>query len=901
MKKPIPFGKYTLLERINVGGMAEVFKAKTFGVEGFERLVAVKRILPNIAEDEEFIAMFIDEAKIAVQLQHANIAQIFDLGKVEGSFFIALEYVLGRDLRATFDRLRQRGEVMPFAQACFIVMQVCEGLDYAHNKRDAQGHELHLVHRDISPQNVLIGFEGEIKLIDFGIAKAAGKASKTQAGILKGKFGYMSPEQVRGLPIDRRSDIFSVGIVLYELLTGERLFMGESDFSTLEKVRNVEILPPSSYNKDIPTELERIVLKVLAKDPEDRYQNAIDLHDDLQAFLFTKGELFSRKDLAAWMKRMFPGEIEEENAKADFYRRVVAPSAASAPAGVGVGAGGGGTRKAETMLGMGLGAGGSAMSPEGSSLSLSRDSTKRKEMGKNGSNDQMEWDDEELDTQIFEREQTEEPEMLESRDIFEDDDDRTVANEPPPDVLRAATAPQLATPAPLTSPPRGVPASATPVSGARIPLPSVGGATRLPGPPSGAPKTLFGMPAPGLPIPPPPGSRPIPAPAPNTTSSGIRQPRVTVSGIPAVGAPGQQQRRATGGFAPVTAAPLPVPPPVKGKGIGIFLVVLLVVGAGAVGTYYWYQNRPGKVEISTVPADATILVDNVKVADKSPFTLEHAPGAFAVSVVRPGYGRNDQNVVVRAGQASTLSVTLEPAADTGFELTSVPPGGLVWLDGNPMSGPDGQARTDFRAYKIPPGKHLLEIKGDPRLQPWSEEVLIEPGAIKKVKATLLALGAPAKAPAPPAPAPAGPVVDPLKNPTASAPSGPGSAAGTGAPAGGPGAGAPPLAHRRPRAREARPEDETAPAPTPTRSTSRGDDDSGGSEGGDCTITVGTRPWSEVWIDGKNTNRHTPYSEAISCGKHRLSFRRPDLNLTRNETVTIRAGEKFKQSYPLEEE
>ena len=259
LKKPVPFGKYYLLERINVGGMAEVFKAKTFGVEGFERLLAVKRILPNIAEDEEFISMFIDEAKIAVQLQHANIAQIFDLGKVDGSFFIALEYVHGRDLRSIFDRMRSRGDVAAdLAWPATSMMQVCEGLDYAHNKRDAQGRELHLIHRDISPQNVLIGYEGEVKLIDFGIAKAAGKASKTQAGILKGKFGYMSPEQVRGLPIDQRSDIFAVGIVLYELLTGERLFVGETDFSTLEKVRNVEILPPSSYNKKIPPELERI-------------------------------------------------------------------------------------------------------------------------------------------------------------------------------------------------------------------------------------------------------------------------------------------------------------------------------------------------------------------------------------------------------------------------------------------------------------------------------------------------------------------------------------------------------------------------------------------------------------------------------------------------------------------
>ncbi len=329
MKKPIQFGKYYLLDRINVGGMAEVWRAKAFGVEGFERLLAVKRILPNIAEDEEFITMFIDEAKIAVQLNHANICQIFDLGKVDDSYFIAMEFVHGRDMRAIFDRCKQKpvdgSTAMPLAQACFVVMKACEGLDYAHNKRDAQGREVGLVHRDVSPQNVLISYEGEVKLIDFGIAKAAGKASKTQQGILKGKFGYMSPEQVRGLPLDRRSDIFSLGIVLYELLTGERLFVGESDFSTLEKVRNVEILPPSTYNRRISDELERIVMKALAKDVDDRYQNAIDLHDDLQAFMYTAGEFYSRKDLAAWMKRVFVAEIEQETAKLEAFRQMPVP------------------------------------------------------------------------------------------------------------------------------------------------------------------------------------------------------------------------------------------------------------------------------------------------------------------------------------------------------------------------------------------------------------------------------------------------------------------------------------------------------------------------------------------------------------------------------------------------
>lgn len=330
MKEPIPFGKYSLLQRINVGGMAEIFRAKAFGVEGFERLIAVKRILPNIAEDEEFIKMFVDEAKIAVQLNHANIAQIFELGKVAESYFISLEYVHGKDLRAIFERCQGPDSEVTIPQACFLIMKICEGLDYCHNKRDAAGRDLNLVHRDVSPQNVIVSYEGEIKLVDFGIAKASGKGSKTQAGILKGKFGYMSPEQVRGLPLDRRSDIFSVGIVLYETLTGERLFQSESDFATLEKVRNVEILPPSTYNPRIGSELEQIVLRALAKDFDERYQNAIDLHDDLQAYMYTSGEFYSRKDLAAWMKRHFAREIEDEDRQIERERSLPAENPASA-------------------------------------------------------------------------------------------------------------------------------------------------------------------------------------------------------------------------------------------------------------------------------------------------------------------------------------------------------------------------------------------------------------------------------------------------------------------------------------------------------------------------------------------------------------------------------------------
>jgi serine/threonine protein kinase len=308
-----PFGKYFLLERINVGGMAEVFKAKTVGVEGFEKIVAIKRILPSVAEDEEFIRMFVDEAKITSQLSHANLAQTFDLGKVNDAFYIAMEYVPGKDLRAAFERLKRRGERMPLGLCAYILARVCEGLDYAHRKRDLAGRDLHIVHRDVSPQNVILSFEGEVKLIDFGIAKAANKMTKTQAGILKGKFGYMSPEQVRGLPLDGRSDIFAAGIVLYELCTGERLFTGNSDYSVLEKVQQAKVTAPSALEPSIPLKLERIILKALARETDARYQQAADLSADLQRYLIeSMPRPVTRDDVAGFMKAMFPDDNARE-------------------------------------------------------------------------------------------------------------------------------------------------------------------------------------------------------------------------------------------------------------------------------------------------------------------------------------------------------------------------------------------------------------------------------------------------------------------------------------------------------------------------------------------------------------------------------------------------------------
>jgi len=321
----IPFGKYLLLDRIAVGGMAEVYTAKSFGIEGFEKIIAIKRILPTMAEDDDFISMFIDEAKIAGHLTHANIVPIYELGKIGESHYIAMEYVWGKDLLQIMNRFRRMRRHMPPVMAAWIASKMLEGLDYAHRKRDRHGRPMGIIHRDVSPQNILVSYEGQIKLIDFGIAKAASRNTKTQAGVLKGKFGYMSPEQVRGLPIDHRSDIFAASTCLHEMLTGERLFVGESDFSTLEKVRNADVAPPSTLINDMPSDLEAIVIKGLAREPDDRWQTAGEMQEELQRFIALQRPPFGTSKLNTWMRTAFAPEIAKEKTRLDTFNRVQHP------------------------------------------------------------------------------------------------------------------------------------------------------------------------------------------------------------------------------------------------------------------------------------------------------------------------------------------------------------------------------------------------------------------------------------------------------------------------------------------------------------------------------------------------------------------------------------------------
>ena len=281
LPEPIQFGKYTLFERIGRGGMAEVYKGRIQGPAGFERVFVVKRILPHLSDDASFIKMFVEEAKLSARLNHPNIVHIFELGAVEGEYFISMEYIRGHDLSETMRAIwKALGPPRP-ELVSYIGREACRGLAYAHNLTDENGRPLGMIHRDVSPSNVMLSYEGAVKMLDFGIAKALGDAEPSKSGTLKGKYAYMAPEQTEGDNIDHRSDIFAIGIVLHEVLTGRRLFKGQNDVQTIERVRRCEVPPPSAQNPNVPRELDDILLKALQRDPMRRWSNAADMADAL--------------------------------------------------------------------------------------------------------------------------------------------------------------------------------------------------------------------------------------------------------------------------------------------------------------------------------------------------------------------------------------------------------------------------------------------------------------------------------------------------------------------------------------------------------------------------------------------------------------------------------------------
>jgi serine/threonine protein kinase len=309
---PQRFGRYVLLDRIGVGGMAEVFRAVMPGVEGFQRTFVVKRILAERAQSPYFVDMFVQEARINALLHHPNIVQVFDFGNVSGTYFLAMEYVRGRDVSALLRRLRDRERPCPVGVATFIAHEVAQALGYAHTLTGPEGTPLNIVHRDVSPSNIICLRAGGVKLLDFGIAKAIGEpeVEKTGQGLFKGKLSYVAPERIKDLPIDGRSDLFSLGVVLWELLAGQKLFRGKSDFQTLKNVVEMAVPPPSSLRPDVPPELDRIVARALARDPEARYPNGRALAEDLDSVL--EALRYQTRTLPELLTDLFGGELASQ-------------------------------------------------------------------------------------------------------------------------------------------------------------------------------------------------------------------------------------------------------------------------------------------------------------------------------------------------------------------------------------------------------------------------------------------------------------------------------------------------------------------------------------------------------------------------------------------------------------
>lgn len=309
--------RYRILDRIAAGGMAEVYRAESAGLEGFKKVVAIKRVLPHLSEKKQFIGMFLDEARTSAHLSHSNCVQVFDIGVGDNTYFIVMEYVDGADLKAIIEHKKQVGQRISMEAASLICLRICEGLAYAHDATDHKGRMLGIVHRDMSPPNVLITRHGEVKIVDFGLAKANSQLERSEPGIIKGKFSYLSPEAALGGAVDLRTDVFAVGIMLWEMLAGRRLFLGETDLETVRQVQAAAVPPIRKFNSEVTPDVERVLAKALARDPTTRYQTAREFGQDLNDLLFRIGRPVSSFDIAALVRDAAAAREAEKRRKSE--------------------------------------------------------------------------------------------------------------------------------------------------------------------------------------------------------------------------------------------------------------------------------------------------------------------------------------------------------------------------------------------------------------------------------------------------------------------------------------------------------------------------------------------------------------------------------------------------------
>jgi hypothetical protein len=328
---PARFGSYILLDRIASGGMADVYRAKASGAEDFQRLVAIKCMRPDLGDDKQFVPMFIDEAKLAAQLSHSNIVQIYELGRVGSRLYIAMELIWGKDLKQILRTLRALGKQLPLQLCAYVVHRTAEALDYAHQFTTVEGRRLNLIHRDVSPQNLLITYDGQLKVVDFGIARADERQTQTQVGVLKGKFAYMAPEQTANQPLDHRVDIFALGSVFFEMLTGRQLFGAENQLAIIEKVRTMAPPPIQSLRPDVPAEVDQILARALAKRPDQRYRTALELAEAVSRFLIHDNTIFGERQAGSFMGTVYAEDIERAGAVMKRYLAIRPEDCADVP------------------------------------------------------------------------------------------------------------------------------------------------------------------------------------------------------------------------------------------------------------------------------------------------------------------------------------------------------------------------------------------------------------------------------------------------------------------------------------------------------------------------------------------------------------------------------------------
>lgn len=309
--EPERYGRYVLLERIGQGGMAEVFRAVARGTQGFARILVVKRILPELSKDPRFVQMFIDEAKICALISHPNVVQVYEFGRLADTHFMTMEYVHGRNLSVVMEKLASAGRLSPPDVICEIIRQACLGLHHAHTMTNAEGNPLQIIHRDVTPANLMLGFNGAVKVLDFGIARAAEelKETKTQAGAVKGKIAYLAPEQIHRHPIDHRIDVYALGVVMHECLTGQRLFKADNPLAAMKSILEMPVPPPSSTNPAISKKVDQIVARALARDPNLRYSSMKTMALDLESALHEM-RYFSQR-LPTFLKELFKDEVTE--------------------------------------------------------------------------------------------------------------------------------------------------------------------------------------------------------------------------------------------------------------------------------------------------------------------------------------------------------------------------------------------------------------------------------------------------------------------------------------------------------------------------------------------------------------------------------------------------------------